>query len=216
MPRLRFGDCLFDSETREVTRDGHPCAVSPKVFRLLEVLLQERPRVVPKAELDELLWPETYVSDSSLARVVAELRAALGDDARSPRLVRTVHGFGYAFSGEVVDAPRPHRAGERPACRLLWGERVIPLPEGEHLVGRDDRALVCIDSPKVSRQHARIVVTRGGSTVEDLGSRNGTFVRGERIAGARRLADGDEILVGPVLLRFRSGSGGSTDTEADS
>jgi DNA-binding winged helix-turn-helix (wHTH) protein len=216
MPRLRFGDCLFDSETREVSRKGHPRALSLKAFRLLEVLLERRPRAVSKAELHEVLWPETYVSESSLARLVAELRACLGDDARSPHLVRTVHGFGYAFSGEAVEAPRSHRAGERPACRLLWGERVIPLPEGEHLVGRDDEAVVCVVSPKVSRRHARFVVTRDGATIEDLGSRNGTFVRGERIEGARRLADGDEILIGPVLLRFRSGSGRSTETEAGS
>jgi len=216
MTRLRFGDCLFDSETREVSREGHLCALSRKAFRLLEVLLESRPRAVSKADLDELLWPDTYVSESGLARLVAEVRAAVGDDARSPRLVRTVHGFGYAFSGEAVEAPRPPRAGEHPACRLLWGERVIPLPDGAHLVGRDDGAVVCIASPKVSRQHARFVITPDGSMIEDLGSRNGTFVRGERIAGARRLSDGDEILIGPVLLRFRTGNGVSTETEAGS
>jgi hypothetical protein len=145
-----------------------------------------------------------------LARLAAEVREAIADPARRPRYLRTVHGFGYAFCGEVVE-PLPESPRARPACRLVWGEREIPLPEGTHIAGRADDAVVKIASPKVSRQHARIVVTPNEATIEDLGSKNGTFVLGVRLENRRVLADGDEILIGPVLLTFRTGAQGSTE-----
>ena len=186
----------------------------PKVFRLLEVLLENRPRALSKQELHDLIWPRTYVSDSSLARLAAELRRALGDDSRRPRYVRTAHGFGYAFAAPATPLV-PHHPGPRSACRLLIGEAEVRLPPGEHLAGRGEDVAVRIDSPKVSRHHARIVVSPEGARIEDLGSRNGTYVRGRRVDGPSTLADGDEILIGPVLMIFRLGDAGSTETDVD-
>lgn len=203
--RLRFGDCVFDSAAREVRRGGKRVAVSPKAFQLLELLLARRPQAVKRAEIHDAVWPVTCVSASSLGRVVADLRAALADDARHPRYLRTLHGFGYAFSGEVEDeaeaAPGPFDAL---ACRLVWGAREIPLGEGPHVLGRGPEAAVWIDSTKVSRQHARIVVSHGRALLEDLGSKNGTYHRGKRLLAPTELSDGDVISVGPVVLKFRS------------
>ena len=140
-----------------------------------------------RAELQDRLWPKTFVAETSLRRVIAEIRAALDDDERRPRFIRTVRGFGYAFCGAAEEEGAGRRAAEgTAACRLEWDKREIPLREGENIIGRTDDAVVWIDSPRVSRRHARIVVSGGNATIEDLGSKNGTSVSGRRIA-ARRL-----------------------------
>jgi DNA-binding winged helix-turn-helix (wHTH) protein len=202
--RLAFGDCVFDSGTREVLRGGRVLDLAPKAFALLELLIARHPNAVPKEEIHERLWPGTFVSDASVANQVAELRAALGDDARRPRIIRTVHRFGYAFLGEAGSVPenRVTRKGV-PACRLLWDGREIHLRAGENLIGREEDVAVWIDDSSVSRRHARLVVDAQGATIEDLGSKNGTLVRGGRIRESTRLADRDEIRVGPARMVFR-------------
>jgi DNA-binding winged helix-turn-helix (wHTH) protein len=213
--RVRFGDCIFDLGARELRKAGQPVHLTPKSFQLLELLLSRRPRPVTKAEIQDALWPATAVGSSSLARVVADLRSAIGDDARRPRLLRTVHGFGYSFSGTTVreQAPGPEQA-DALACRLSWGGREILLGEGEHVLGRLPDASVWIDSTNVSRRHARIVVSAGQATLEDLGSKNGTYVGGQKLTGPSELTDGDVITVGPVVLKFRAARvAGSTETD---
>ena len=159
---IRFGDCVFDASAHELRRAGQPVHLPPKAFQLLELLLAKRPRPVMKAEIRDALWPATAVGASSLARVVVDLRSAIGDDARHPRLLRTVHGFGYSFSAETVleQVPGPEQL-EAWAGRLVRGEREIALVEGEHVLGRLPDASVWIDSTSVSRRHARIVVSAG-------------------------------------------------------
>jgi DNA-binding winged helix-turn-helix (wHTH) protein len=207
--RVRFGGCRFDSDSRELWRGGARQPLSPKAFQFLELLLSERPRAVAKQEIHQRLWPDSFVSDSSLARLAAEVRSALGDDAKTPRLLRTIHRFGYAFSGEVVaEAAAPGAAPA--ACRLVWAERQIPLLEGENLLGRASDVRVVIDLARVSRHHARIVVEGARAVLEDLGSKNGTFLRGQPLQAAAELADGDEICIGPAVLVFRTSVGNST------
>ena len=106
---LQFGDCTLNLETRELLRAGRPVHVEPKAFRLLELLIQARPRALSKDELQNELWPKTFVSERNLARLVLVLRTVIGDRAREPRYIRTVHGYGYAFSGEVTDLSRGRR-----------------------------------------------------------------------------------------------------------
>ena len=203
--RLTFGDCVFDSGTHEVLRAGRPSALSPKGFALLDLLLARRPNAVPKEEIHERLWPGTFVSDASLANLVAELRSALGDDARRPRLIRTIHRFGYAFQAEATPE-RDRKAADfkgGPVCRLVWEGREIPLQPGENVLGREPQAAVWIDDSAVSRRHARIVVDGGGASLEDLGSKNGTRLGGEKIRSVVPLADRDEIRIGPASMVFR-------------
>ena len=199
--RLAVGDCVFDSNTREVVRKGRPVPLSPKAFALLELLVRRRPNAVSKDEIHDHLWPGVFVSPANLANLVVELRAALGDNARKPRFVRTVSRFGYAFvadpAGAPPGAPRPF------ACRLVWGPREIARDASENVIGRDSAAVVWIDDGSVSRRHARIVVDDDGATIEDLGSKNGTFVRGRRIEKPARLGDRDVIKIGPARLVFR-------------
>ena len=206
---VRFGECVFDPETRELFRSGHLVHVAPKSFRLLELLLARRPKAIGKEELIELLWPGTFVAEGNLTRVIAELRDAIGDDAREPQLIRTIHGYGYAFQG-------PASAGRTNAphvFKLIWGDREIALVDGENVLGRDPLSVVCVDVGSVSRHHARIVIEGDQATLEDLGSKNGTFLKNRRLKEPAALRDGDEIRVGtvPMIVR-RFAPGGTTET----
>jgi DNA-binding winged helix-turn-helix (wHTH) protein len=206
--RLSFGGCLLDVEARVLRRDGAPQPLSPKAFQFLVLLLQERPRAVPKQEIHERLWPTSFVSDASLARLANEVRTAIGDDARTPRYLRTVHRFGYAFSGDAEgESPAPTAPA---SCRLVWADRQIPLLAGENLLGRARGARVVIDLARVSRHHARILVDGARAVIEDLGSKNGTSLRGRPLTAPAELADGDEICIGPAVLVFRTSAGDST------
>jgi DNA-binding winged helix-turn-helix (wHTH) protein len=200
---LAFGGCVLDLETRELRRGGALVHLPPQVYRLLEILIEQRPRVVTKNELDELLWPKSYVARSSLGRVVAELRDALGDDAHEPRLIRTVHAVGYAFCAEVVHVGIARTTAVRVV--LVWGQKIIEIDEGEHLLGRGLDCQVRIDASGVSRNHARITVADAATTIVDLGSKNGT-----RIAGPTLLRTADEITVGTAVLVLSDGSGDKT------
>jgi DNA-binding winged helix-turn-helix (wHTH) protein len=201
--RKRFRDCLFDSETREVSRAGRTVHLSPKAYGLLELLLRKAPKAVSKDEIQAEVWGQVFLSESSLTNVVAELRAALGDRARKAALLRTVHGFGYAFSAEVADEEDAGASGPS-QFRLLRGNRTFLLLEGENVVGRDPDARVRIDHRSVSRRHARINVRGESVTIEDLQSRNGTFVGGLRIDSPVELQDGAIIGLGPVTLTFEA------------
>lgn len=209
--RIRFGEFVLDEESRELTREGRRLALSPKALQLLVALLSSRPRALTRADLNDRLWPGTAVGYTSLAGAMAELRRVLDEDPREPRLVRTVHGFGYAFCGEATDASGPPRA--RFACALSWEGREVGLAEGENLIGRDEECALLVDSPRVSRRHARIVVRGRGATIEDLGSKNGTRVGDRRLTGSLALEDGAVIEIGGARLTFRTAYGpGSTLT----
>jgi len=180
--------------------------ISPKALRLLEILVERRPNAVSKEQLHELLWPSTFVADANLPNLVAELRAGLGDDAQKSRIVRTVPRFGYAFCAEA--APVPSGPARPAVFRLIWADREIALQEGGNILGRERDAAAWIDVHSVSRRHARIVVSGDTATLEDMGSKNGTFLEGQAVASARVISDGDRVRIGTVEMTFRRYVGG--------
>lgn len=201
--RFTFGDCALDSDRREVSRGGELIALPPKAFQLLAILIQMRPNALSKAKIHEALWPETFVSDANLANLVAHLRSALGDDARDPRIIRTVQRFGYSFAAEVEEMPSAGSWKNSAVFKLIWGDREIALREGENILGREHDAAAWVDVHSVSRRHARIVVSGDVATLEDLGSKNGTFLKGESITTSRSLEDGDRFRIGTVEMTLR-------------
>jgi DNA-binding winged helix-turn-helix (wHTH) protein len=200
--KLRFGDFVFDPEARQLWRKGSPVPLAPKVFQLLEALITERPKAVSRAALHQHLWPDTHVSEANLANLVADLREALGDDAKRPHLVRTVQRFGYAFQAEARPES-PETPSRDSVYRIVWGDREVTLREGPNVLGRDPDAVLWIDVYSVSRQHARITVAGDEAVLEDLESKNGTFVRGRRVRGPAPLKDGDQIRIGTVTMTLR-------------
>jgi DNA-binding winged helix-turn-helix (wHTH) protein len=202
----RFGDFELDPATRELRRGAETVPLAPKAFRLLALLLERHPAAVSRQDIRDVLWPDTVVADSNLPSLVWGLREAIED--RPPgRLLRTVRGFGYAFSGKVErvgPGAQGREARGRDGPRLVWGDQAYPLGEGVSIVGRDPEAAVFLDAPSVSRRHARLVLQGPRVLLEDLQSKNGTSLNGEPVHGVLELRDGDEIRLGSVQLLFRS------------
>ena len=203
--RVRFSPYVLDLESRQLLRGDDVVHLSPKAFDLLSILVSNRPKAFSKSDLLERLWPGTFVVEKNLANLVSEIRDAIGDDPSNPRFIRTVHRFGYAFRETV-----PHREtggiasrGGEVSFRLKWMNGRVTLEEGEHVIGRDPDVEIFLNSAGVSRRHARIGISTGRVTIEDLGSKNGTFVGDERVEGTRSLDDGDVIGVGSVKLTLR-------------
>jgi DNA-binding winged helix-turn-helix (wHTH) protein len=201
--QLRFDDFVLDLNARDLRRGAESIALSPKAYQLLEILAAHRPKAFSKMELQERLWPDTFVVEKNLVNLVAEIRAALGDDPTHARFVRTIPRFGYAFrehAAETVDKTRIREKGTN--CRLRWDAGRAVLKEGAHVLGRDPDLELFIDSPSVSRRHAVIRVSSLAATIEDLGSKNGTFVDERSVVSPTPLADGDVIRVGSVDVTF--------------
>ena len=208
MVRVRFPPFTIDSDTRQVSRadrrdpDVH---LSPKAFDLLWLLIQHRPKVLDKGTLHARIWPGTFVVDATLNVLIGEIRKAIDEDVRQPRFIRTVHGVGYAFCGEVTDeaALQPDAVPMR--CWLTWKGTTFRLDEGDNVIGRGPRCAVFLDVDGVSRRHANIQVdlTERHVTLADLGSTNGTFVGRTRVTSPITLQDDDRIKIASVELRLR-------------
>ena len=135
--RIRFCPFTLDLESRQLSNTGEEIHLEPKAFELLSALVLERPKALSKADLQERLWPGTFVAEANLSNLVAEIRAALGDPARAPKFVRTVHGFGYAFCGEAtlstvpsdaVPTPRDSIVAARSSALAAVAPTVLPPP----------------------------------------------------------------------------------------
>lgn len=100
--RLRFADFVLDGAAFELRRNGVPVSLEPQVFALLAYLVRHRDRLVTKDELLDELWGHRFVSESALATQIKSLRRSVGDDGRSQRVIRTIHGRGYRFVAEIV------------------------------------------------------------------------------------------------------------------
>jgi DNA-binding winged helix-turn-helix (wHTH) protein len=210
--RVGFGPFVLDTGRRQLLRGEDAIHLTPKAFHLLTRLVAASPVAVSKEDLQELLWPSTFVDEANLSVLVAELRAALGDEARHPRYIRTVHGFGYAFASAVTEPPRA-APGMRSHWWLVSEKDQFRLDPGEVIVGREPAAGICIDNGSVSRRHARVIVEPAAVTVEDLGSKNGTWVDGARVTGPTVLRDGTEVRFGSLVMHLRQVSApGSTET----
>jgi len=192
--QVRFGEFVFDGARRELTRRNVAVRLPPKAFDLLQILIEQRPRAVPKDELRDRLWPDVIVDEANLKNLIGEIRAALGDH----KVVRTVQRFGYAFAADEKPALESFPA------RLMEGERIHRLNPGANLIGRDDSCTVVLAFGGVSRHHARITVEAGQCTLEDLGSKNGTFLNETRLNGITELHDRDVIRFDRVSLTFVS------------
>jgi len=200
--RVRFGEFTFDGAARELRRLNEPVHLTPKAFDLVQILLRERPRAVRKEELRDELWPDVAVEEANLKNLVVEIRGVLGAGA-----VRTVHRYGYAFAGSA-EAPIA-------SARLVEPNAVNPLREGANVIGRDDVCSVIIRAAGVSRKHAAIHVAGDRVTLEDLGSKNGTWRNGIRVVGSQELADGDCIRIGGVTMIFRTTPGTDSTVTID-
>jgi DNA-binding winged helix-turn-helix (wHTH) protein len=119
----QFADIVVDPDAFTVEKSGQVLSLEPKSIRLLLYLIQNRSRAVAKEELLRSVWEEVTVSDNSLARLVAQLRKGLGDDAKVARYIETVPTIGYRFIADVVEKP----CGMPPGISGL-GAVAVPTP----------------------------------------------------------------------------------------
>ena len=199
------GDFTLDVGMGLLTRAGELVPLPPKTFELFLELVRRAPGILRRQELIDGVWPKEIVNDEALTQRVLLLRRALGDDPKSPRYIASVPRGGYRIVATVRRVPSPEDVAREGSTRfvVLHEDRLISLPEGETVIGRDPEAGVSIDSLHISRRHARIVVSQSHATLEDLGSKNGTHLNGQRITGPTNLCDGDTIDVGHEALVFR-------------
>ncbi len=108
----RFAGCELDLAGRELRVDGLTQDLEPKAFDLLVYLLECRDRVVSHDELMDALWPEVIVTEAALARTVMKARKAVGDDAHSQRVIKTLSKRGYRFVAELESATAHNEYGE--------------------------------------------------------------------------------------------------------
>lgn len=210
--RFKCDQFVIDGDRRVVMRGGHEVHVAPKTLEFLLALLTRAPNAVSKSELMAALWPDTHVSDATLTGVVADAREALSDDGRDPKMIRTLHRFGYVFAGQIE-----REMGADPAAPVLgwlitdmWR---LPLRSGETILGREGDGVVALPSPSVSRQHAAVTIEGTAARLRDLGSKNGTFVDEMRVEHPVALCDGARLRFGTLEVTYRAASlSTSTDT----
>src|SRR5919107_1904231 len=102
-PVFLFDDVRVEPAAFRVWKAGAPVAVEPKALEVLLFLIQNRGRVVQKRELLDTVWRDTFVGENALTREIAQLRKALGEDARRARYIETVPTRGYRFIAEVEE-----------------------------------------------------------------------------------------------------------------
>ena len=214
--KTRFGPFVLDPQARQLLRGTEQLHVSPKAFDLLAALVQARPNVLSKDLLQKQLWPDTFVAEANLSNLVAEIRQSLGDSAREPTFIRTVHRFGYAFCGDAAIVAAESRDSAPVRCWIEWGLKRFPLSAGGHVIGREPDADIRLESATVSRRHARIVVTEQGAILEDFGSKNGTYHNDTRVTESVPLRNGDHIRLGSIRLLFNVRESDSTETQVES
>ena len=168
---------------------GEEVHLQPKTFELLDLLVRSRPKAISKQAIRAHLWPDVVVGDASLTMAVAELRAALGDDAKEPRFVRTVSPSATRSRARSSRSARSlglERAGASAARAVgkthhpARRRRKRPRPgPGRHRPDRRPRRLTATRAIQWSGTEA---------TIEDLGSKNGTYVGdgGAPIGGSLR------------------------------
>ena len=215
--KICFADCILDIDARRLVRGGEEAHLPPKAFDLLKLLVENRPRVLSKTELIERVWPGVFVSDASLAKVVSRIRRAIGQDDDA-RIVRTVHGCGYAFAAELFASAARQSVitlrGRLPRLLAVLRRARVPLD------GWRAHHRTRIECAYLARLAEGVAAPCEGCgqwrkrCPDHLDSKNGSFVRGVPVTGPTPLAPGDDVRIGPFALIFRVADGtGSTESE---
>lgn len=184
--RCRFGRVEVHLDERIVRVDGNAAKLGARAFDLLRVLLENRPRVVGKAELLDAVWPGMVVEEGNLAVHVWSLRRILGAAA-----IRTVAGRGYQFTLEPEDDVSPDRVDTAQSALALPDKPSIAVLPFANL-GRDRDQDAFADGitedilTELSRFHELFVIAR-----------NSSFTYRERSVDVRRV--GRELGVRYVL-----------------
>src|SRR5438132_4448246 len=107
----RFEDFRLDAGNRQLLRNGKPVALNSKYLDVLLLLVRHNGQLVEKQRIFDEVWDGVFVTDAALTQCIKDIRKQLGDDASSPRYIKTVPKHGYIFIGDVIDADEKAGAG---------------------------------------------------------------------------------------------------------
>jgi TolB-like protein len=210
---FRFGDYELDLDRYELRRGGEVVKTEPRVLELLNYLIEQRDRVVPKEDLLDTLWPNVHVSESALTTTVRDARRALGDSSNDAKWIRTVYGRGFHFAGEVttVDAAAPAPA-PAPVAHDAARKSIVVLPFTDLSPARDQQHFCDGVAEELISTLTRIrelrVVSR--SAAFDFGADDDIRALGEKfgvdhvLRGSVR-KDGDRLRIGVHLVDVTNG-----------
>jgi len=125
---FRFGEFQLDLDRYELRRGDDVVKTEPRVLEVLNYLIEQRERVVPKEELHDSVWRGVFVSESALTTAIRDARRALGDSPGDPRWIRTVYGRGFRFVGEVTAEAAPESAAEAASLAKVSTKSIAVLP----------------------------------------------------------------------------------------
>src|SRR3954468_15991033 len=178
---LTFGRFSLDPRGGLIS-GTRPVRLTPKALALLSFMAARPGEVIPKEELFAAVWPEVAVGDAALVTCIQELRKALGDDARRPRYIETLHRRGYRFVGKITAGPLPAAAGgttpalalpDRPSIAVLPFDNMSDGPDQEYFADGISEDLIT----GLSRIRWLFVIAR-----------NSTFVYKNRAVDVRQVA----------------------------
>jgi len=138
--RIAFGEYQFDRDAGQLWRGAEEIKLAPRAAALLTVLAERSTQVVTKKELVDRLWDGRAVGDDALTSCVLELRRALGDDPRNPKLVETRHRFGYRLLLPVAPAVTVGPTAENAPPLALADKPTIAVLPFENLSGDPEQA----------------------------------------------------------------------------
>ena len=118
---FRFDDFYLDASNRQLSRGGEPVALNSKYFDVLLLLVKRNGQLVAKQRIFEEVWDGVFVTDAALTQCIKDIRKQLGDDASSPRYIKTVPKHGYIFIGAVVEANGHDTPNQRPGNATTSG-----------------------------------------------------------------------------------------------
>ena len=217
---FHLGEWLVEPTLNRVSRDDITVQLEQRVMAVLIFLSRHAGELVTRRNLVDSVWDEGFVADNTITHAVTELRKAFRDNARDPLFIETIHRRGYRLIAPVAfnETPSVMSSGAIRSFLAIVRDLEIPLHEGVSLIGRSPDVEITIRSMKVSRHHARITVAGRSASLEDLDSKNGTFLNGTRVNQELPLSCGDLISIGRVtetILFVAALEGGTTEPEFD-
>lgn len=216
---FRLDEWIVEPDLNTLSRGTETVRIEAKVMEVLVFLASRGSRLVTRQEIFDGVWGTEFICDNTLTHSISKLRKTLGDDARNPRFIETIHRRGYRMMVPVTSLEGRETAdpGRASRYRILCGTRSVQLRQGLNLIGRAAEATVRVDSVWVSRHHACITVEGRNATLEDLDSRNATFLNGFKLTRPMPLTEGDTIYLGKLsnALRFITVGLASTDPVDD-
>src|SRR6476469_5713272 len=124
--KVSFGPFTFDRPNGLLHEGSREIPLPPRVLGILDLLVARAGTVVPKQELIDTAWKDSFVTDTSLAEAISVLRQALGDDPQSPQYVQTVHRRGYRFVAPINALPGTPTEANRPPVAVAISEQEAP------------------------------------------------------------------------------------------